>query len=87
MFIQSQINPCLFTKGSVVMVLYVDNVIIIIKYAIDIQNLLMSLKEETDVDTGKPKANLKKFSFTDDGAIKTFLEINIEKIKNGYHLS
>ena len=36
-FSQSQIDLCLFMKGSIVLVLYVDNVIIIAKHATDIE--------------------------------------------------
>lgn len=36
-FAQSQINPYLFMKESIVLVLYVDDVIIVAKYATDIK--------------------------------------------------
>ena len=47
----------------------------------------MSLKKGTDIDIGITKSNLKKLSFIDDGAIKTFLGVNIEKTSDGFHLS
>ena len=74
-------------KGSIILVLHIDDVIIIAKYAIDIENLLTSLKEGTDIDTGITKTNLKKFSFTDDRVIKIFLGVKVEKTNNGFHLS
>ena len=44
------------------LVLYADNVIIVAKHATDIENLLTSLKEGTNMDIGITKSNLKKFS-------------------------
>ena len=61
-FAQSQIDYYLFRKGSIVLVLHVDSVIIVVKYATDIENLLTFLKEGTNMDTGITKSNLKKFS-------------------------
>ena len=68
-------------------VFYVDDVIIVSKQAAEIENLLASLKNGMDIDTGQLQKGLKKFSFTDDGAIKTFLGVSVEKAKDGYHLS
>ena len=67
-FQQSQIDPCLLTRGGLVIVLYVDDVIIVSKQAAEIENLLASLKNGTDIDTGQLQKGLKKFFFTDDGA-------------------
>ena len=74
-FTQSQIDPCLFTCGSLVVVLYVDNVIIIAKYSSSITNLLRSLKDSSEIDIAKSTGKYKKFSFTDNGSIKTFLGV------------
>ena len=41
--------------------------------------LLALLKKGLDMDTGKKNLNLKSFEFMDDGDIKTFLGININK--------
>ena len=46
----------------------------------------MFLKEETNMDTGITKSNLKKFSFIDDRAIKTFLGVNVEKTTDSFYL-
>ena len=69
------------------MVVYVDDVIIASKINKDIENLLHSLKNGTDMDTKKEKLELKKFDFTDDGNIKTFLGVNVEQTSSGFHLS
>ena len=86
-FVQSQIDPCLFTKGSMMIILYVDDVMIVAKHSTQIDNLIKSLKDGTDMDTGYLNSSLKKFVFTDDGSIKTFLGVNIERTKEGYHLA
>ena len=86
-FIQSQVNPCLFTRGSLMVILYVDDVLIAAKHSTHIDSLLASLKDGTDIDTGKDNPKLQKFQFTDDGSIKTFLVVNIECTQNGFHLA
>ena len=81
-FCQSAIDPCLFIRGSLVIVVHKDNVIIAAKNNLHIEKLLLSLKNGTNIDTGKKKPHLKSFDFTDNGDIKTFLGINIEKLEN-----
>ena len=68
-----QINPCLFTRGSLIVILYVDDILIAAKHSTEIKNLIKSLKEGTDIATGKVNLSLKKFTFMGDGTIKTFL--------------
>ena len=86
-FIQSQIDPCLFTYSSLAVVLYVDNVIIIAKHSLSITNLLRSLKDGSEIDSINTIGKYKKFAFTDDGSIKTFLGVQVEKRPHRYHLS
>ena len=78
-FKQSDIDPYLFTKGKIIIVVYIDDVIIASKGSRHIENLLHSLKYKTDVNSGVRKLELKKFDFTDDRDIKTFLGVNIDK--------
>ena len=66
-FDQSQIDPCLLTRGNVAIVLHVDDVAIVSKHSSSVQKLLKSLKEGIDVDAGIRRPNLQKFAFTDDG--------------------
>ena len=63
------------------MVLCVDDVIIIAKSKTKIDFLLNSLKNGIDMDTGLERDNLQKFLFADDGSIKTFLGVNVERKK------
>lgn len=86
-FVQSQIDPYLFTRGSLMIILYVDDVLIAAKHSTHIDNLISSLKEGIDIDTGKQNHKLQKFQFTDDGCIKTFLGVNADRAKDGYHLA
>ena len=44
-----------------------------------------------DPDTGQPQSNhnaakLKKFEFTDDGGIKTFVGVDTQRTPDGIHL-
>lgn len=86
-FEQSQIDSCLFTRWSLAIVLYVDDVIVIAKKAKDTQKLINSLKNGTDIDTGQVNKDLRKFIFIDDGSIKTFLGVNVERTPEGFHLA
>ena len=86
-FNQSAIDPCLFTRGQLLAVVYVDDVIVAGKHTKQIENLLHSLKHGTDIDSGQKLPNLKTFAFTEDGTIKTFLGINIDQINNGLYLA
>ena len=86
-FKQSQIDPCLFTRGSLAIVLYVDDVIVVSKKKKDTERLIESLKNGKDIDSGQINSKLRKFIFTDDGSIKTFLGVNVECIPEGFHLA
>ena len=86
-FIQSQINPFLFTRGSLAIVLYADNNIIIAKYLSFITNLLRSLKNSLEIGIVKIIGKYKKFSFIGNELIKTFLDAQVEKRPYKYYLS
>ena len=86
-FIPLQINPCLFTRGSLIVILYVDDILIAAKHSTKIKNLIKSLKEGIDITTSKVDLSLKKFTFTGDGTIKTFLGVNVDKTHNYLHLT
>ena len=86
-FNQSQIDPCLFTRSSLGIVLYADHVIVILKKAADTKKLINSLKNGTNIDTSQLNPDLHKFIFTDDSSIKTFLGVNVECMTEGFHLA
>ena len=62
------------------MLVSAEDVIIASKINKDMENLLHSLKNGTDLDTKKERIELKNFDFTDDGNIKTFFGARVEKI-------
>ena len=68
-------------------ILHVDGVLIAAKHSTEIENLIKSLKEGTEIATGRIDPSLKKFTFTDDGAIKTFLGVSVDKTHDGHHLA
>jgi len=51
-FKQSEIDLCLFTRGSLMIVIYVDVVLIASKLKCSMEKVLKSLKEGTDIDSG-----------------------------------
>ena len=68
------------------MVVCVDDVIIASKINEDIQSLLHSLKNGTDMDTKKERLELKNFDLIDDRNINTFLGMIVEQTSLGFHL-
>jgi hypothetical protein len=59
-FLQSQVDPCLFTKGSIVLVLYVDDACLLSPSKKAIDDLIKSLSET--------------FTLTDKGDLRDYLE-------------
>ena len=68
------------------LILLADDITIVVKYATDIGNLLVSLKEETGMHTEITKSTSKKFSFASNRAIKTFLEVSMDETSDSFHL-
>jgi len=68
-FKPSAIDPCLFTKGSLMMLVYVDDCIIIHPDTTKIDSIIHSLKLD--------------FDLTDEGDIKDYLGVRINKNKDG----
>lgn len=68
------------------MVIYVNDMIITAKKRKDIEMLLYLLKYGTSIDSEREIPTLKKFNFTNDGSIKTFLGVNIEQTTDGFYL-
>ena len=69
------------------MVVCVGNVITSSKSNKDTENLLHSLKNGTDMVTKKERLELKKFDFRDDGNVKTFLGVSVDRTSSGFYLS
>ena len=53
----------------------------------DMENMLHSLRNDTDMKTKKERLELKKFDLTDDSNMKTFLEVSVEQKSSGFYLS
>ena len=85
-FKQLKIDPCLLTRGKLLMVVCSYDVTIVSKINKDAENLPHSSKNGTEMDTKKERMKLKKFDFTDYGSIKTFLETSVEIKSLGFHL-
>ena len=63
------INPCLFTKGSVVLVLYIDDAYLTRPNKAEIDEAIESLKRD--------------FSCTDEGDLKDYLRVHIVRHSDG----
>ena len=85
-FSQSEIDLYLFMRSSLVMVVYVNDIIITAKKRKDIEMLLYLLKHSTSIDSKQEIPTLKKFDFTNDELIKTFLGVNVEETTDSFHL-
>jgi hypothetical protein len=66
-FQQSNIDPCLFTKDSVILILYVDDAVLFSPYQSAIDKTIKSLQNE--------------FDLTDEGSLQDYLGVRI--IRNG----
>ena len=66
-FKPSSVDPCLFTKGKVILILYVDDCVLVSPHEKDIDAVVTSLKED--------------FNLTDEeGPVRDYLGIRIERI-------
>jgi len=86
-FTRSQIDPCLFCRGGLLLMVYVNDCILLAKNKSDINKFLFYLEHRTNIDTGKPDSSLTKFDFTDKGTIQRFLCIEITKKPPGFHFN
>jgi hypothetical protein len=68
-FKQSEIDPCLFAKDQVVLVLYVDDAAIFSPHKSAIDKIVKSLQEE--------------FTLTDEGDLKDYLGVRITRHRDG----
>jgi histone deacetylase 1/2 len=68
-FQQSTVDPCLFTKDSVVLILYVDDAALLSPYESAINKVIASLQQE--------------FTLTDEGDLKDYLGVRISKHADG----
>ena len=68
-FIQSKVDPCLFIKGKVILVLYVDDAAIFSPDKSAIDSVIASLKED--------------FVLTDEGELKDYIGVHIEHLSDG----
>ena len=71
-FSPSIIDPCVFYKEGMIVLLYVDDMIVVSKKEEDIDKLIKSLKEEDE-----------RFILTSEGDIKNYLGVEIVKNKDG----
>ena len=71
-------DPCLFTRGKLLIVVCVEDATIASKSDKGTENLLHSLKNSTGMGTKKERLELKKFVFTDDDIMKNFLGVSVE---------
>jgi len=65
----SAVDPCLFTKEEVILILYVDDAVIIFPDQEAITRVVKSLE--------------KGFALTDEGPIRDYLGIRVEKLSDG----
>ena len=91
-FYQSSVDSYLFTRGSLLIIISVDNVIITIskskcKQTNQIETLLYSLQYSINKDSLKKNLSFKTFTFINDSDIKNFLGVNINKIDGGLYLA
>ena len=71
-FTPSIIDPCVFYKKDMIVLLYVDDMIVVSKREKDINSLITSLREEDE-----------RFILTSEGDIKNYLGVEIVKNKDG----
>ena len=71
-FTPSIIDPFVFYKKDMIVLLYVDDIIVVSKRKKDINNLIKSLREEDE-----------RFILTSEGDIKNYLGVEIVKNKDG----
>ena len=69
LFIQSEIDPCLFIKNNIICLIYVDNTIFFSKYQKHIDKMVTSLKNY--------------FDLTDEGDVYAYLGVKIENSHDG----
>ena len=69
-FIQSKVDPCLFIRGQVLLVLYVDDVAVFSPHNAAIDEVIQSLKTH--------------FALTDEGDLKDYLGVRIVHHKGGF---
>ena len=65
-FSPSIIDPCVFYKEGMIVLLYVDDMIVVSKKVEDIDKIIKSLKEEDE-----------RFILTSEGGIKNYLGVEI----------
>lgn len=85
-FTQSTIDPCLFTRNRIIMVVYVDDIVITAKTKSEIELLLALLKDGLSMQLKKIDPALQKFTFIDDRDLTLFLGIEIDPTIKGKHL-
>ena len=69
-FKQSQIDPCLFYKKSMIFILYVDDAICMVPNKVDADNLIDELKG-------------KGYVLTDEGSMSAYLGLQVEPLNDG----
>ena len=69
-FEQSQVDPCLFIRGQVLLVLYVDDVAVFSPHKATIDEVIQSLKTH--------------FALSEEGDLKDYLDIRIVHHKDGF---
>ena len=92
-FHQSTADACLLVRGRLLTVVCVDDIIIVGKREKEIEQLFRPLKDVFPMDADACRSQstqsavkLNKFDFTDDGDMKTFLGVEIQRTLDGTHL-
>jgi hypothetical protein len=72
-FVQSLVDPCLFYKGNLLLITYVDDCVIICPDDAKIDEFILSMQRD--------------YNLTDEGDISAFLGINIARDAKGIHMT
>ncbi|MGH3053369.1 MAG: reverse transcriptase domain-containing protein, partial [Gaiellaceae bacterium] len=72
-FTQSRLDPCLFYRGSIILVIYVDDCLLASKDDADLVKLIAELKED--------------FDLTEEGEISEYLGINVARQEQRFVLT
>eukprot|EP00171_Calliarthron_tuberculosum_P009382 IDg9382t1 len=68
-FKQSKLDPCLFFGSSIIVIIYVDDMLIFVKHDLDIESFITSLREE--------------YPLTDEGDVRAYLGVSVDCMSDG----
>ena len=70
-FLQNDIDPCLFYCGSLTVLVYVDDCLIFCKENQEVDNIIQELRD-------------RHFTLTDEGNVDAYLGVQVERERDGH---